>query len=409
MVDILPFKAIHYNFTKFPNLSLVSCPPYDIISVPQYHQLLARHPNNFVRVELPMGSGKVDRYEEAARYWRRWQNQRILVADKEPAFYGYEQRFMVNLQPTFRRGFFAALKLEPPGKGHVRAHERTFPKHKEDRLRLMRATQANSSPVFGIFFDPQEKIHTLLAARMREKPLAVGRDDKGVTNRLWRWTDPVLIKKLSQALRGQEVLIADGHHRYETAWNFAVEQSAHRRSAAPRAAYRYVLMFLCPLSDPGLVIQPTHRAVRWDGTFQRWLRRIESDFTIQRVSSLNTLLARLRSTRAPAVGMAMEGGKLFWLKPKPGRGVLSALPVVALHERLLRDVSPDHIQYNQDPHEMVQAIQRQEANVAFLLTAPDKDAFARICKSGHLLPQKSTYFYPKIAAGFVMRSTQGIL
>jgi uncharacterized protein (DUF1015 family) len=244
---------------------------------------------------------------------------------------------------------------------------------------------------------------------MREKPLAVGRDEKGVTNRLWCWTDPALIKKFAQALRSQEVLIADGHHRYETTWNYAVEQNARQRSAAPCVAYRYVLAFLCPLSDPGLVIQPTHRAVRWDAAFEGWRRRIESDFTIQRVSSLNSLLARLRSTRSPAVGMAIEGGKLFWLKPKPGRGVLSTLPVVALHEHLLRDVPAEHILYNQDPHETVLTIQRQEANVAFLLPAPDKDAFARVCRSGHLLPQKSTYFYPKIAAGFVMRSTQGIL
>src|SRR5580765_8023437 len=164
MVEIAPFKAIRYNPVKTPNLSNVICPPYDVISVPEYHRLLARSPGNLVRVELPMGQGQQDRYAAAAKFWQKWQNQRVLLQDKEPAYYGYEQRFLVGTQPYFRRGFFAALKLERPGKGDIRPHERTFPKHKEDRLKLMRATQANISPIFGIFAG-QKKIPSFLVDR----------------------------------------------------------------------------------------------------------------------------------------------------------------------------------------------------------------------------------------------------
>src|SRR5205085_12633259 len=141
----------------------------------------------------------------AARFWQKWQNQRVLIQDKEPAYYGYEERFLVGTQPYFRRGFFAAMRLERPGKGDIRPHERTFPKHKEDRLRLMRATQANISPIFGIFAG-QKKVQTTLADWMTEKPLVTARDDRGVTHRLWRWNQPEKIAFLSRALKGREVL-----------------------------------------------------------------------------------------------------------------------------------------------------------------------------------------------------------
>jgi len=145
MSDISPFRAIRYNPSKITNQSAVICPPYDVVGVPEYHRLLGRNPNNLIRVELPLAQKKSDRYAVAAKFWSMWQNQRILLQDKQPAYYGYEQRFTVGNETFFRRGFFAALKLEKPGHGSIRPHERTFPKHKEDRLKLMRATAANIS------------------------------------------------------------------------------------------------------------------------------------------------------------------------------------------------------------------------------------------------------------------------
>src|SRR5476649_2203311 len=182
MVEILPFPALRYNSAKIPNLSKVVCPPYDVIGTPEYHKLLERDPANLVRVELPLSQGKTDRYAEAAKYWKRWQRERILTLDKEPSFYGYEQRFTVGTEVFTRRGFFAALKIERPVKGRVRPHERTFSKHKEDRLRLMRATHANISPIFGIFLDRQGTAQNLIERLMMQKPTTICRDDKGVTH-----------------------------------------------------------------------------------------------------------------------------------------------------------------------------------------------------------------------------------
>jgi uncharacterized protein (DUF1015 family) len=407
MVEIAPFKAIRFNPNKFSNLSNVISPPYDVISVPEYDKLLKRHPQNIVRIELPLAQGKQDRYAVAAALWQKWERQRILSQDKLPSFYGYEQRFSVGNEAYFRRGFFAALRIEAPGKGRVRPHERTFPKHKEDRLKLMRATHANVSPIFGIFFDRQQKAQKLIAERMTQKPALVSRDDKGVTHRLWCWSDPEARKILTAVLRAEDVLIADGHHRYETSWTYAQERGRKDRAAHKRKkAYRYVMTFLCPLADPGLVIQPTHRAVSHQASLDEWKQRIEPVFTMQPVTGLSALLSRLRATKEhTSLGMVLEGGKLFWLKMKQPGGL--TLPVVPLHEKILEGIALDHIFYGQDPRDLVQNLQRGEANAAFLLPPPDKEVFANICRAGKLLPQKSTYFFPKVTTGLVMRSLDG--
>jgi uncharacterized protein (DUF1015 family) len=367
---------------------------------------MARSPLNIVRVELPKAQGKKDKYELAAQFWDRWNNSRTLVREKEPSFYGYEERFTVGSQSFFRRGFFAALRVERPGKGRIRPHERTFPKHKEDRLHLMRATHANVSPIFGIFFDPKGTAQELIEKRMSEKPTTVCRDDKGVTHRLWKWSDPETLKVLKKIVASGDVLIADGHHRYETAWNYGQERAGQDRAkATTKRAYRYVMTFLCSLSDPGLVIQPTHRAVRLSAPLSEWQKRIEPYFSMKKVAGLSSLMTLLRKKdEHSGMGFVLEGGHLYWLKAK---AKVPPMPVVSLHEGILKDVPLDHISYGQDARDMVLNLQRGECQAVFLLPPPDKDAFATICRAGRLLPQKSTYFYPKVTTGLVMRSLDG--
>lgn len=405
MVAIAPSKFVHFNLAKYATLSGVICPPYDVIGVIEYDKLLKRDDYNIVRIELPLAQKKMDRYESAAALWKRWQNQKVLVADKEPSYYAYEQRFAVGTTSFVRRGFFAAMKLETPGKGRIRPHERTFPKHKEDRLKLMRATHANISPIFGIFFDKQKKAQALLNKRMMLKPLTISRDDKGVTHRLWRLDDPESIKTLTGVLAVEDVLIADGHHRYETAWNYSQERLAKERGDKSKKAYRYVMTFLCPLTDPGLVIQPTHRAVKWSAPLDDWKARIEPYYTMQPMNSLMDLIAKLRAPKeAGVLGMVLEGGKLFWLTSKK-KG--TQMPVVSLHEGILKDIPLENVTFGQDPKDLVLNLQRGECNAVFILPPPEKEAFAQICRAGRLLPQKSTYFYPKLATGLVMRPLDG--
>jgi uncharacterized protein (DUF1015 family) len=270
----------------------------------------------------------------------------------------------------------------------------------------MRATHANVSPIFGIFFDPQGTAQKLIEKRLTEKPLTVCRDDKGVTHRLWKWSDAETIKILKKVVASGDVLIADGHHRYETAWNYGQERLRQDRAKSnSQRAYRYVMTFLCPLSDPGLVIQPTHRAVRWSGTLQEWQARIEPFFTMKRISGLSALMTRLRKKNEHSgLGFVLEGGSLFWLTPKTKK---EAMPVVSLHDGILKEIPLENISYGQDARDMVLNLQRGESNAVFLLPPPDKEAFADICRAGRLLPQKSTYFYPKVSTGLVMRSLDG--
>jgi uncharacterized protein (DUF1015 family) len=270
----------------------------------------------------------------------------------------------------------------------------------------MRATHANISSIFGIFFDRQGAAQKLMERRMAEKPLTVCRDDKGVTHRLWKWSDPETIKVLKKAVAAGDILIADGHHRYETAWNYAQERAKADRSKSTRSrAYRHVMTFLCPLSDPGLVIQPTHRAVRLAASLEEWQKRIAPYFTMKKIEGLSALMTRLRmKNEHSGLGFVLEGGHLYWLKPKAGQ---PSLPVVSLHEGILKNVPLENISYGQDARDMVINLQRGESNAVFLLPPPDKEAFAAICRAGRLLPQKSTYFYPKVTTGLVMRSLDG--
>lgn len=409
MVDIAPFRSIRYNPRRFSNLAKVICPPYDVISVPEYHALVSQHPQNIVRIELPTPGGVKERYPQAARLWHRWQSQRVLVEDRIPALFGCEQRFIAGAKRFTRRGFLAALRLEAPGRGAVRPHEQTFAKPKEDRLNLLRALQANVSPIFGVFSDTENLFCKAAARLWSGKPESVTRDEQGVTHRVWRWTDPGLVRLLRRCLREQDVLIADGHHRYETAWVYSREARARDRAPYAGRAYRYVLACLCPMEDPGLVIFPTHRAVRSHRSPDQWRSQVSRNFTVRSCARLNQLLSRLRrSDGGAALGMVLPRG-LFILYPKSVQrtGVQKPLPVVLLHQRVLSGVSAQDITYSRDPYEVVSEVQRQEASAAFLLPPPSKAAFARAAMRGVILPQKSTYFYPKLPAGLIMRSLRG--
>ncbi len=406
MVEIAPFKALRYNLKRHPSLSQIICPPYDVISITDYHRLMGRSPWNMVRVELPMTQGSKDKYEVAALFWKKWQNNKTLIREKEPCFYGYEQRFNVSGAPFVRQGFFAALRVEKPGRGRIRPHERTFPKHKADRLMLMRATRANISPIFGIYFDPQSQACKIIGERMQAKPLLVCRDDKGVTHRLWKWSDPPTIKALRKIVSSGDILIADGHHRYETSWDYAQERSqASQHSSKKTKAYHYVMTFLCSLTDPGLVIQPTHRAVRYQASQAEWENRITPYFILRKVPGLSVVMSRLRrKNEHSGMGLLLKSGPAYWLSPKDK---VSPMPVVALHEGVLKDIPLEQISYGQNPREMAEHLMRGEYDAVFLLPPPDKEVFARICKAGRPLPQKSTYFYPKVTTGLVMRTLDG--
>src|SRR6478672_11711924 len=251
MADVQPLRALHYDLAKVGSLADVAAPPYDVIDPEQRRRLADRSPYNVVRVDLP--EGDPDPYAEAARIFEGWQQEGAVVRDEEPALWTLTQDYVgPDGRELTRHGVFARVRVEDYGPGRIRPHERTHPGPKEDRLRLTRATKANLSPIFSLYDDPSGATAAVLRAA---EPFGEQTDDDGTVNRLGRVSDTAAIEAFQAALEPAELLIAAGHHRYETARVYADEIGGE-------GEHRYVLMCLVALQDPGLTVFPTHRLIR---------------------------------------------------------------------------------------------------------------------------------------------------
>ena len=251
MADVFPLHALHYALDRVGGLAPVVAPPYDVIDEEQRAELAARSPYNVVEVDLPRADG--DPYAHAAELFAAWQRDGVLTHDPEPALWALEQDYTGPDGRSYtRRGFFARVRVEDYGAGRIRPHERTHPGPKEDRLRLTRATRANLSPIFSLYDDPEGAAWGALQPHLEGEPWGHVGDEDGTEHRLWRVGDAGAAEAVRSSMRDTELLIADGHHRYETARVYAEEVGGE-------GAHRYVLMCLVALQDPGLTVFPTHR------------------------------------------------------------------------------------------------------------------------------------------------------
>jgi uncharacterized protein (DUF1015 family) len=257
MADVQPLRALRYDRRVVGDLADVVSPPYDVIDDAQRAELLSRSPYNVVAVDLPKpGPGGEDPYEAARDTFAGWQQQGALVRDDQPALWAHAQDYAgPDGVARTRRGFFCRVRIEGYGPGRVRPHERTHPGPKEDRLRLTRATKANISPIFSLYSDPGEAAWAALEPATAAGPWADVTDGDGTRHRLWRVSDPAAIAAVQAATAEAELLIADGHHRYET-------MEAYAEEVGGEGEHRYILMCLVALEDPGLTVFPTHRLVR---------------------------------------------------------------------------------------------------------------------------------------------------
>ena len=388
MAEFAPFRALRYDEAASGPLSSVICPPYDVIDEQERERLYSRSAVNFVRIEYSRDAN--DRYASVAKLLQRWTWHGNLVRDDADSFYLHEHEFEVAGRRQMRRGIFGALRLYPQSEGVVLPHELTFPKAKADRLELLRATRANTSPVFGMFADESSLMRSLgESARTPAGEATIGTE----RHRLERIDDPATVTRISAALRDKRVYIADGHHRYETAFNYLTE----RADVGPTAPERYTLAFLCALDDPGLRIFATHRIVR--GADDALEAAIARSFDVAEID--RGALGDIQ----PGIVVA-RGGVFRSLTPRSSTD-LSALPTawrtlpVALAEELL--VKPvqaagAEIAYE---HDTARAI---AAGTAILLRAVDPPMLRRVADAGEKLPQKTTYFFPKVPAGLVVRT-----
>ncbi len=390
MAGVLPFRGLRYDERVAGPLASLIAPPYDVIGPERHAALLERSARNFVRVELPEPTPAG--HAAASGLLDAWRREGALRPEAEPAVYLDEHRFRLGAESAARTELLVALRLHEPSDGVVLPHERTFPKAKAERLELLRATRANTSPVFGMFADEGGAL-----ARLRAAPAAASAsaDADGEGHRLRVVTDRGAIDALRRALAGARVYIADGHHRYETALAYARERGAH--DTQPE---RYVLAALCALDDPGLRILATHRVVR--GGDAALDAAVASSFTAAPAERLDL---------ASGSGIVLaRAGRLTRLDPRPDADLAAlpaawrALPVAIAEELLLRGAhdAGANVSYEHDTDAAIAA--SREGASAVLLRAVDPATLRAVADAGERLPQKTTYFHPKVPAGLVIRS-----
>ncbi len=383
MAEVKPFRGVRYAAAS---LDEALCPPYDVIP-PELAKALRRRPRNAVFLELPQGDGAA-RYARAKAAWMKWTGDGTLARDARPAFYVVEETYKLGGRTRVRRGFLAALGATPKAAKAIIPHERTLAKPKADRLRMLNALRVNVSPIFGVFADPSGAARRALAAAAKAKPVARGKSHAGVAYKLWRADEPRLIADLERALAPRSILIADGHHRY------SVSRDHHRKTGLPGSGA--VLTYLVPDEDAGLVVLPTHRVAA-----KSLFARAESLAALRKFGSLGALERALTRAKNPyAFGLIEKG---FWLGvPKSAGGCRSGLAVEWLGAHLLADTAPDQMSYTPDA---ALAVEKAKAvsGAAVLVKSFSVAQVRRAAKAVGLLPQKSTYFFPKIATGLAFR------
>jgi uncharacterized protein (DUF1015 family) len=410
MADVQPLQALHYDLAKVGALGDVAAPPYDVIDPEQRAGLAARSPYNVVRIDLP--EGEPDPYANAAATLERWREDGAVVRDPEPALWTLTQDYTgPDGRALTRHGVFARVRVEDYGPGRIRPHERTHPGPKEDRLRLTRATKANLSPIFSLYDDPTGAAASVLAAA---QPFDALSDDDGTVDRLGRVGDPATIAAFQEALAGAELLIADGHHRYETARVYADEIGGE-------GPHRYVLMCLVALQDEGLTIFPTHRLIR-DTTPQTQealgstLREL---FTVEEIDqadlrppdsdgplTMGYIDAHFKRAFRLTLKDQATADRALAQMPGPYRHLDTAvLETLVLNGPLgLSEDDIAHLRglgYSRTDDEALQLVLSGEYDAAFFLRSTPVQQVRDIAAAGVNMPPKSTYFFPKVPTGLL--------
>ncbi|HEY2572267.1 MAG TPA: DUF1015 domain-containing protein [Solirubrobacteraceae bacterium] len=413
MADVQPLRPLHYDTAVAGPLKDVVAPPYDVIDASQRAELIARSPYNVVGVDLPQG--EPDAYAAARELFDSWQLQGALVRDAEPALWAHTQDYSgPDGERRSRRGFFCRVRIEGYGPGRVRPHERTHPGPKEDRLRLTRATRANISPIFSLFSDPANAAWGALEPFTTQAPWGEVTDAEETVHRLWRVADPQAIAAVQAATREAELLIADGHHRYETMQAYADEVGGD-------GEHRYILMCLVALEDPGLTVFPTHRLVnRLDDDRRAALAQaLERDFEISEVPieqvapppgsgplQLGYVTAQdERAHRLTLKDQAIADAALSGHSEAYRQLDTGVLETLLLKGALgLSDDDISHFNglfYARDTAEAIAKVRSGEYDAAFLMRPTPVSQVRDVAADGENMPPKSTYFFPKLLTGLL--------
>ena len=441
MAKIAPFRGILYNPGKVGDLNKVMAPPYDVISPSLQEALYQRHPNNVVRLILgrilPEDNAGNDRYSRAAADFKKWQAEGILIQDKKPAIYYYIQVYkMKNGGRKTRKGFIALAKLEEFGKGGIHPHEKTLAGPKADRLRLMEACDANLSCIFSLYYEPGKTINMLLEDCCVTGASVIDvMDNDGVESKVWRIEGQDIIKKIIDVISDKPLFIADGHHRYETALNYRNTMKGRVKNYSGKESFNYVMMYFSNMDDEGMTILPTHRIIHSIQKFEpkAFLINCSHFFNIEEAQWDSKIEPRVRKdfyrkmwengSLFPSFGLYINGLNSYFILTLKEKDIMdkvfgSAIPdvfksldVTILHALIFNNIlgisssaqeNQENLVYVKGMDEAIEEAGKAGRQMAFLLNPTRIEQVKSVASAGHVMPQKSTYFYPKLLSGLVI-------
>lgn len=443
MALVIPFRGILYNPAKAGNLSRLTAPPYDIISPEQQEGYYQASPYNIIRLilgrQFPGDSQSNNRYTRAADFFRTWQDESVLTRDAEPAFYYYHQEFYTpENKRASRDGFIGLVRLEDRDKGIIIPHEKTLDKPKEDRFKLIRACSAHFSSIFSLYSDQENRIGQLFRAAIAPAaPLLEATDEDETLHQLWRVPQGEIIAEVTQRMKNHSLFIADGHHRYETALNYRDYLIARNPRSTGKESYNYVMMYLTSMEGSGLLILPYHRVIHSiaNFNFSAFEKKLRDYFLVtafpfsqetqEQVWDRFSAALREGGTALPAFGMYGAGQRSFHLlrlkenifrtlaDDGEGSAVLKRLDVNVIESFIFKKVlgitskdlqQQENISYVHSGREGFNLVNAGGYQLAFFLNPTRTSEIRDVAGRGETMPQKATFFYPKLLSGLVMNS-----
>ncbi len=434
MPEIQAFRGLRYNMAQIGSLSDCIAPPYDVVDGKLQDHLYGLSPFNFLRLELnrPESDDVDDNaiYQRAARIYRNWRNDGVLQMEPDPAIYVYHQEFVVDGEPLVRRGFMARVRLQRFGEGNIYPHEQTHAKAKDDRLRLTRATQANLSQIFGLYPDEENRVQEILETAIAGKHGIEATDHLGVVHKMWPVTDLGIIGQVSSLLSDLPMFVADGHHRYETACNYRDELSQKAPLSSEHPA-NFVLTMLVSMSDPGMVVLPTHRLLSgvpaWTTAELRGKLEPYFDCDVvargaQGATEVWGQMERLDEQEVMALySKASDEWLLLTAKPEALERMETiasdqssdwrGLGVAILHRLVFEDAlglhdmpKPTYVHMVQEVIDGIHGLLEGNLNypLAAMVMPATIEHIRKVSLHQERMPAKSTYFYPKLVSGLVV-------
>lgn len=433
MRKILPFKGILYNQDKIKTLADVVTPPYDVISAEMQDEFYERSPYNFCRIDYTQEEGAA-RYETASQVFADFLSQGILIQEREPALYVHHHSFILpNGRKIVRKGFFAARRIEDFSEGNIKPHEKTLEGPKTDRLLMTRATHCHLSPVFTLYADPHHEVSACFNRLVQSTPFVDFMSHEGERHQLWRLKEAQAFATIDAFLSTRPLFIADGHHRYETALNYRNEVRAQNPDLPENSSVNQLLMYFSNMNDDGLVILPIHRALQGLPNFSLadFLSQVSAYFSVETLTKITdaAVLAKMAAlspthhafwilTKDSQTSYLLTLERRRFLDSDLARSLppsLATLDVSVLHRLIFEKIlglseesqaRQENLLYYKSTQKAIEETRQGSSDLTFILNPTRMADMAAVAGEGHKMPQKSTYFYPKIVSGLILHSAK---